>query len=191
MNLKRIIMVLIVACCIEIFGINFFHILNVFDNSVEKNIEYTLQDMQKVNWSQGVPYLISKYDPNLIIENVNVFTKKIKLDISSNQEIPYIQVFYTNNENENFNEKLLVEYEQPVVGEIEISINQYVKDLRIDLGDEEGVILDNINVIINPTDFNFSISRVVAMILIYFLSIGLFYLQKNPEYNVNQLKEGK
>lgn len=191
MNPKRIIMVLIIACCVEVFGINFFNTLSLFDNSVEKNIEYTLQDMQMVNWSQENEHLISQYDPNLIVEDVDVFIKKIKLDISSNQEIPYIQVFYTNNENKNFNGELLVEYGQPVAGEVEITVNQYVKNLRIDLGDEEGIILDNIKVIINPINFNFSISRIIAMILIYLLSAGLFYLQKNPDYNINEGKGEK
>lgn len=191
MNPKRIIMVLIIACCVEVFGINFFNTLSLFDNSVEKNIEYTLQDMQTVNWSQENEHLISQYDPNLIVEDVDVFIKKIKLDISSNQEIPYIQVFYTNNENKNFNGELLVEYGQPVAGEVEITVNQYAKNLRIDLGDEEGIILDNIKVIINPINFNFSISRIIAMILIYLLSAGLFYLQKNPDYNINEGKGEK
>lgn len=191
MNPKRIIMVLIIVCCIEVFGINFFNTLSLVDISIEKNIEYTLQDVQTVNWDQENEYLISQYDPNLIIGDIDTFIKKIKLDINSNQEIPYIQVFYTNNENENFNGELLVEYSQPVVGEVEMTINQYVKDLRIDLGDEEGMILDDIKVIINPTSFNFSISRVIAMILIYFLFVGLFYLQKNPDYNINEGKGGR
>lgn len=108
-----------------------------------------------------------------------------------NQAVPYIQVFYTNNENENFNGELIIEYGQPVVGEVEIGINQYVKDLRIDLGDEEGIILDDIKMIINPINFNFSVSRIIAMISIYFLSAGLFYLQKNPDYNINEGKGGK
>lgn len=191
MNPKRIIGVLFIACCIEVFGINFSNILSLADNSVEKNREYSLQDMQAVNWKQEDGHLISQYDPNLIVEDVDTFIKKMKLKISSNQEIPYIQVFYTNNENENFNGELLVEYGQPVKEEVEISLDQHVNNLRIDLGDEEGMMLDDIKVVINPVNFNFSISRIVAMILIYVLSIGLFYLQKNPDYNINEGKGGR
>lgn len=190
MNPKRIIGVLIIACCIEVFGINFSNILSLADNSVEKNREYILKDMQAINWKQEDGHLTSQYDSNLIVEGVDTFIKKIKLEISSNQKVPYIQVFYTNDKNENFNGELLVEYGQPVIKEVEISLDQHVKNLRIDLGDEEGMMLDDIKLVINPVNFNFSISRIIAMILIYVLSIGLFYLQKNPDYNINEGKGG-
>ena len=65
-----------------------------------------------------------------------------------------------------------------------MSIKDYITDLRIDLGDEKGTILNDLSVIINPIEFRFSIAIVVAVLLIYVATRFLFYLQKSPNYGI-------
>lgn len=76
MKSKKIILALIITCCIEIFYFNFFPIVQLLDNNVEKNIEYRLKDMLLLNWNKENGYIISQKDPNLIIEHVNTYIKK-------------------------------------------------------------------------------------------------------------------
>lgn len=191
MKPKKIILALIISCCIELFVINFSNVVNVLDTTTEKNKVFTLDDMSLVNWNEENGYIISENDPNFIIKNVNTDIKKIKISANVNRVIPYIDIFYTNQEEEEYNGDLLIKYSNEIEKNVEIDINQYVKDLRIDLGDEEGMILEDIEVVINPIKVNISISRIIAMFLIYLSFVGLFYLQKNPDYNINEIKGEK
>jgi len=184
LKVKRILSIVIVALIIELLVFNFFNVIHLLDKGLEKNKEYTLEQMEIMNWERSGNDIISGLDPMIIVDDVATVVKEINIECEVNNVIPYIDVFYTNNTYDQFNGELLIHHKQPTNTTATIKINQYVKDLRIDLGDEAGLKLSNIKVIINPTKIDFSLSRVIAMILIYFASIGLFYLQKNPEYKI-------
>lgn len=65
-----------------------------------------------------------------------------------------------------------------------VEIGDTVRDLRIDLGDDAGTTLHSIKVTINPEEFQFSISVLVAVVIIYFCCKYLFGLQKAPDYGL-------
>lgn len=181
MNIKRFLLVIFFACIIEIGVINFTNILNLLGNN-SKNVVYDSNSMEKINWENNDGKLISNLDPNLIIKDVNTNVKKISIQVTSDKEIPYIDVFYTSNGEQVFNGDMLIRDSTPTKSIANINIDKLVKDLRIDLGDEPGLAISDVKVIINPAKIDFSISRVIAMIIIYYSTMGLLSLQKNPYY---------
>ena len=179
MNIRRLIFVIFFACIIELGVINFTNIIGLLSNE-NNNIVYDMSSIETNNYDVDDEGIVSKFDPMIIIKDINSNVKKFKIELNSNEEIPYIDIFYTNNDLPVFNEQLIVHYTNPVHNIAYIKLNKYVKDLRVDLGDNAGVRINNIKIIINPYKVDFSISRVIAMIMIYYTANTLLKLQKNP-----------
>lgn len=188
MNIKKMLLVIFIAFFIEIGIINFSNVVIFFDNTVNKNISYDINNMKIINWQKDSEKLISNSDPMLVVNNIDTNIKRIKIEVDVDKEIPYIDIFYTNSNNENFNGQKLVHFNKKVKEKTNIEVNQYVKDLRVDLGDDVGLVLRNIKIIINPTELDFSASRIIAIILIYYSTIALLSLQKAPYYKIKEEK---
>ena len=186
MSFKNFCFVLLVAIVLEIVFFNYTNIKLMLNQNIEKNISIMQEDIEYYNWERRGNLLVSKTDPILIIPNVNSKIKAIKLDMQLNKPIPYIVVFYTDKENEKFGENTMIIYNKNIQGNMLLPLDAEVNDLRIDLGDDEGVILSELKIIINPVTLNFSIYRVIAMLLIYLLSVLLFKLQRNPDYKLDK-----
>lgn len=152
------------------------------------NKEYKMSDMEFVNWLQKGKYFFSEQDPMIIISEVNCDIHQIEMKPVFEGTIPYIDVFFTSNDDETFNSENMkhyilddnVDWNDGLV----INLEQNVTSLRIDLGDASGLILKDIIVIVNPTEWHISISRIVAVLLIYIFSMLLFRLQESPNYDI-------
>ena len=94
-------------------------------------------------------------------------------------------MFYTNNEIKEINGELLIL--APEVGreKTSIKVKDYIGILRIDLGEEAKTQLRKIEITLNPANFQFSISRVVACLLIYLITKVLFIIQKIPDFELD------
>ncbi len=194
-NFKKSILVflcvVILSTLIEIIIFNFSYLNDKFIKKVkttycqEDNISY-------VNWQESTDtQKVSLVDSMIILNNLNTKISKVKIDVNLNEnvKVPYTDIFYTTQEIGQFNGDLVIHDKNKYDKSIEININKDVKDLRIDLGDQAGLILNDIKIIINPLDFHISISRIVTMIIIYYLSIFLFSLQRNPNYQLDNKEE--
>jgi len=162
---------------------NFSTIKLILNNNIPKNIVFFMNDFETVNWQKKDNKLITGADPMLLKSDINKYVNSILIDIETIPQIPYVQTFYTNEKYLNYGDKsiLITNSAQP----LNIRINDKINDLRIDLGDNENVTLINLRVILNPICWNFSFSILFAIILIYFTSKGLLFLQRSPTYKIN------
>lgn len=185
--LKKILIVIIFAFLIELIIFNYVEVKNELNSSVQKNIVYNIKDIKKVNWSVKNRKLISNLDPILELENLNTEVKNINIQLKGKNDIPYIDLFWTEEKNEVFNADKINRINTNIKGsfnqEIKIELNKQVEDLRIDLGDNPGLELDEIKIIINYSHIRLNYARIIAMLLIYVTSKFLFSLQQNPKYD--------
>lgn len=183
-NIVRIISVLAVAGILELLVFNFTEVSILMNRSIEKNIRYTLADMDKVNWKKNNDSIISDLDPMLILWGINKDVRTVKICVEASQPIESNTIFFTNSEVKYFSELGMV-IAKGGQGVFAVTVDKLVKDLRIDLVEDEGLVLHNITVIINPVEIQISFSRIITVISIYFGMVGLFRLQKSPNYQID------
>lgn len=182
--MKKIIILVVLTLIIEAGIFNFSYIVSKFDKKNEYNVSYNLQDMTSLNWSMNKNgNLVSDIDANLIIEDINLYVKNIAIRYTINKDIDELDFFYTDKGNQYFSGDNLKVFSNPDKLVL-FTLNKEIKDIRIDLGDEKGIVLSEINVIINPVQLNISISRIIAILLIYCTFSGLFALQRSPKFDV-------
>lgn len=186
MSFKKLIIVLVVALTLELGVFNFTNLSLLLNPNIEKNKKFTLADMEIVNWQSSDGKLISKADPILIIHNVNTEIRTVEVEAQLDKPLPRIAIFYTNDQNKNFNETTMKVYNENLIGDTLLTLNAQVQDIRLDLGEDAGLVLSNLDVTINPARISFSISRVIAILLIYLSAVGLFALQRNPNYHLDK-----
>lgn len=180
----KLIYVIMFAIFLEIVVFNYSYIRSMFDKNIEKNVSYTLKDMEKINWTESNNGIISQLDPMLIISDINTYVKDFELTLSMDKNPPFILCYYTKNNEDIFNDKMSVAVTNIFSDKNNIKVNSYINDLRLDIGDNAGLSLSNLSVIINPVKFDFNIARVITVILIYLIGAGLFFLQRSPIYDV-------
>lgn len=178
----KLFFITVFAIFLEIVIFNFPYVSGMLNGNIEKNISYNLEDIEKVNWRKVDNSLISEQDPMLTISNIDTYVKDFELSFSIDKKIPFIMIYYTQNEDDTFNDKMSIALTDNLRDKNEIKVNSFVKDLRVDLGDDAGVKLNSLDVVINPVKLNISISRIIAILLIYIVGIGLFYLQRSPNF---------
>lgn len=184
-NLVRFIVVLLVSIFLECFIFNFKYVESKFHSSRMYNVEYEQEEMIKINWRENNGILISNPDPQLIIEDVNTYVEEIEIMYSISDSIDNILLFYTNEDIKEITGELLIVSPSGETGKTIISVKDYVGILRIDLGESENIMIQDIRVVINPVSFHFSISRLIACFLIYYIAKGLFALQRAPDYGIS------
>ncbi len=176
--------IIIIAFILELGIFNFKYFVSKFDTSKQYNLEYTLKDMAKVNWDiEADGKLISGSDANLVIENIDTYINTLCIEYIVNKKLSDVSIFYTNDKEIYFNGDNIRTISSPD-NYLDISLKKQIKDLRIDLSDEKGILLNDINVIINPVSLRISFSRIIAIVLIYYSFISLFALQRSPTFDI-------
>lgn len=178
----KLIFITVFAIIMEIVLFNFPYVSGMLNRNMDKNILYNLENIEKTNWIKHDNELISKQDPMLVISDINTYVKNFELSFSIDKKIPFIMCYYTKNKEDIFNDKMSIALTNNINDKNKITVNSYVKNLRVDLGDDAGIILKNMSIVINPVKLNFNIARVITIILIYVISTCLFYLQKGPNF---------
>lgn len=181
----QLLLALIIGIILEIFVFNYSYVKSRIDASKVYNEIYTLDDMLTLNWDIGEKQLVSKTDPQLILESLNTVIDEIIIKYQVEGTVSDLVIFYTEAENQNFSEERMIQKLEPNNGENEVMIGKYVKNIRFDLGDASGVVLNGLEVIVNPIEFDFSVSRVVAVVLIFFITQKLFALQDPVDYEID------
>lgn len=183
--IMHFIFVTIIVICIELFVFNFNFFSFQLNKNIEKNIELTLNEAALVNWIKVNNEYISEPDPMIIYEDINVYVKSIKLYVKTKLAVNDITLFYTHDNVKEFNaDNMKVINTSQDNNMYIIKINENIRDLRIDLGDVADTELLEFDLIINPSELNFSIERCIMMICIYYGALGLFSLQKTQNYQL-------
>lgn len=187
MKLKKMLLVIIIPLLLEICVFNFTYMINKLDKTLDKDIMYSIEDLDKTNWKIKNDIFISKIDPILELDKIDLEIKNMDIILLGKGNLPYIDIFYTKIQNESFSGDNLDRITTNISGnfnnKINIKLNKFVSKLRVDLADEQGLELKEITIIINPSKIKISYARLIAMWLIYLTAKFLFSLQKNPKYD--------
>ena len=144
----------------------------------------TLDDFDKSNWVENEDGTITSLpDPILVTYDLNMYIDNIEIHADTAAGVIYgVSLFYSNDDVQYFSEDGMIRNDQVFVDTLSMKIDHQVRDLRIDLGEEQGLVLNDVYFVINPDGRSFSISRFVAVFIIVFATYGLFTLQSRPKY---------
>ncbi|MGX8127564.1 hypothetical protein ACWTV9_14940 [Clostridioides difficile] len=181
---KKICFVFCISILVEIFIINFYNINLILNKNIEKNVSISKNQMEFINWKKLDDFFISEADPQIVISNIGTYIKYLDLDVSTENKISEVHLYYTENKNEYFNGEKMISVDSISNGRNRIKLDKSVDSIRVDLGESPGTKVKSIYVLVNKPGMNFSISRIVAMMIIYLGFVGLALLQKNPDYKI-------
>lgn len=182
--LKRGIIGMLIGILLELFVFNSGYFLSLLDYESDV-IVLPQEQFTAVNWDVHGELLISETDPQLILEGVNRYVQKITIYCDVQPSAEGITVFYTNGENPVACEKTM-RTARLVDGRASMTIRDTIGGLRVDVGESAGAEMYSFQVVLNERYFHFSISHVIAVILIALLGTFLFNIQKMPDYHLEE-----
>jgi len=185
-GMLRFCVVALAAVAIELVFFQGLNIVKLLWPGYQANILLSLDDFEIANWVRREDgTLESGLDPILVTGRLDARVDVIEVTALASKQIPYIDIFYINEEHPQYGE-LHLHNELKDGNSSVFTLDDDVDNLRIDLGDDAGVILRELTVRINPVEFRPSLSRIIAVILIYWSGVFLFSLQKMPDYHLNE-----
>jgi hypothetical protein len=153
-------------------------------SGIPTNCIFHLSDFEQFGWSRVNNTLVSNGGQNLILRNVDKIVRSITVQSDIKPVPSYVLLFYTTEAGEAFsNSKSILIDEKEA-----LTTNIAVHDLRLDLGNETGLSLSKLTLVINQCIFKISLSRVIAIILIFYISRFLYSLQNTPAYKLDLKK---
>ncbi len=175
---KKIIIVFLAAIVFEFGWCQRSAWLLMLNKNTPKDIYYELSEMEFVNWEKTANGYISLDDPIIYIPTnpLFLFNVEFRADVSPK---PASSVLYYTDKNG------AVKTEESSIhnGLLKYSIGKPVSAvLRVDIGEHAGLVLNNAEAIINSTTVRPSVSRIIAVILIYMSGSLLFRIQRMPDY---------
>ncbi len=187
----RIIVSVFISILIEVFFFNFSvwsaQIRGITPMIIEK------EQFSYLNWDETSGQLVSLPDPIVYIEGMDVNVRAMTLELDAEPMPQTCTIFYTTQQGETFSgEKMLIQELDPKTGrsDVRLPTKDPVFAIRIDPGEDAGIILNNVSIHINEFLWNISLSRIIAMLVIYWGVVGLMKLQKSPDYGIDT-KQGE
>lgn len=180
-GLKTIMIGLMVGILLELFVFNFSFFRKLPVMGVQENISIAAEEMEFINWVQEGSVYISGLDPIIAIFAVDRRIEDFELVLDISEETIPLSVFYTSEEGEVFcAEKMITQSASN--GKNTIDMGMYVHDLRIDLGEMDHLTLQSIDLVLAGNQLQFSVSRVILVLVIMIMEKLLFSLQRSPDY---------
>lgn len=189
LRLRTFLVVFTVAILVELCFLNGSALLKLASGDPLTNSTYTLEDFLPANWMEIDNGLRSMEDPILVIPNLEGKVDSIQIEVKASPDIPYIDLFYTDETSEEFNGNMYIHCDTVSDGKTDISVGQYVKNLRVDLGDAPGTELYSLTMVVNPAEMNISLFRVGTVLALYYIAVFLFSLQRPAEYRMAEVSD--
>lgn len=186
---KRIAIILVGALLLELFYFNAAYFYNTLQGERPYNVVFSLTDLEVLNWEKISSGLRSQPDPILFRQEINMDVTTVEIEARTNQPIPYVFVFYTNEVYPEFCEQTMVLADDKGEGVFIAQLPGQIQNIRVDLGDDPGLELYDLTLCLNPLRFKFSVARFVAMLVICFGFWGLTRLQSSPEYILKKTED--
>lgn len=185
--LKRTVVICLIAALLEIFYFNFSTVQMMTGEQEEKNLIYHESDFSFVDWEQqGDTFISTSIDPQILIGLDGMKINSVLLQADTIPEIDSYQFYYTNEHGE----VAVVNGSRIKNGAIMFYVNDWSANwIRIDIGDTPGIQLGGFTVTVNPVQWHISLSRIIAVVLIYLLGSLLFRIQRMPDYGITPGKE--
>ena len=188
----KIILKLLLSCLIAVvIEMGYFN-FDVIQSQMRDDQSLVLgeQDLQYKNWDDMQNMHISLSDPMIYADKLDILAYKINFEFDAEPEVEQCTFFYTNMTNEAFSaEKMMIVPVNDGKVNILLENGQMLSAIRIDLGEDAGTILHHIEVRINDISWHISVSRIIAMLAVYWGTLGLMRLQHSPDYGVGNGKK--
>ena len=148
------------------------------DRDAPRNDQYELADMVLLNWRETDGEYISEADPIIYIPTDPMYLNELEIHFVTEPVCENCLFYYTAESGEVRAESFIADR-----GSARIMIGQNVGPiLRVDLGEDAGTKLKSVSAVINPAQMHISISRMIAVVLIYVCGSLLFRIQRMPDY---------
>lgn len=182
---KKIAVPMLAAVLIEVVFFNFVSLFGLF-KGVEP-IEFTADDLSFVNWTEVDNGFVSQSDPMIILENLSIMADTFTICLKGEPQPGSYTIFYTEGA-EKFSEKNMI-ITSNMTGKDTFPLGRRITAIRVDPGEEAGLMLHNVTFIFNNPCWDISLSRIVAMLMVWWGTKFLMSLQRAPDYGVTQKKE--
>lgn len=183
-SLAAFLAVTLVAFALELFVFNFQSFREMASSAAVKDCTLTLEDFDKLNWTEQQDGYVSEADPILVYAGLNSRIDRLTLSFTAEGAVPYVDLFYTDENTSSFSGDRMTRVPLSDGNSCTVTLNATANDLRIDLGDDPGLRLQALTVTINSTQIHLSAARIIAVIVIFFLGRFLFSLQREPDYGL-------
>lgn len=175
----KVLLSLCVAILLEIAVFNFNVWQSRFASDQLKPTEYTVEDLTFVNWRLDGDGYVSDADPQLFVPTSSMRINSVSVEILSEPEMTECMLYFSNPDG-----TVIAQENTDIRGSTTFRIGKNVgPTLRIDPGEKAGLRLSDVRIIVNPTPhLHISISRIIAVVLIYVCGSLLFRIQRMPDY---------
>lgn len=178
--LKKIAGPVLAAVLIEVALFNFAPLVSLFKGT--KPMEFSAGDLSFMNWTETEDGWISQADPMIMLENLSVMADTFTIRLTAQPQPDSYTIFYTEGV-ETFSEKNMI-ITTDMTGNDTFPLGQRISAIRVDPGEEAGIVLQDVTFIFNNPSWDISISRIVAMLVIWWGTKFLMSLQKAPDYGL-------
>lgn len=178
---KRLLIVFILAVSIEaiLFQMPYW---SMRWNNIPINVVYSMEDFEAEGWEKTEAGLVSQGGQHFFLRGIDTEIKTIDVSAQISPTPDYILLFYTTEDGELFSDSKCV----LCSNESQTKLDQHVRDIRLDFSNVPGLELENFSIVINRAAFNFSWSRVIAILMIYLTAKVLFYIQRPMNYQIDE-----
>lgn len=181
MNIKKVLKVLLLAVVLEVLWFNRDPLLMRILPGIERDIVYSLDDVALINYTENeFGEAISILDPQVHLPPVDSMVYRMEIGYQTSPAQIGCTVYYTNPDGEVLSRNGLFNRRGFISMDVDAAPGTV---LRLDIGELEGIVLTELNVTLNPTALHISMSRIIAVLLIYISGVLLFGLQKMPDYS--------
>lgn len=182
--LFQVIIVFVLGLLIEFFWFNLDYFL-LRQKDIPKNIEFNMQNAELYNWQKTDTGYVSQPDPMIILNGINCFVDNIRIDITPDLDISNGTIFFTNDNIEVFGiEEGIININSSLKNNKDFKIDEFIRDLRVDIGESEGTQVVDVNITINYNKLDFRFTRVIIIVLIYVVGYFLLTLQRPRKYDI-------
>ena len=170
------------AVLIEVAVFNFSACRQIIRGTSQ--LELKTEQLSFQNWEKSeTGGYISLPDPMIYVDGLQMMVDTIAIRTDMEPLPLQYTLFYTTERNESFSgEKMM--FLGPVTGDDQFDLAMKVTAIRIDPGEEAGTALHKITFSLNEVCWDVSVSRIVAMLVIWWGTTGLMALQKPTDYGI-------
>lgn len=183
--LKKVLVSLLVAVLIEVVFFNSAPLVNLFKGV--KPMEFSADKLSFVNWSKTDTGFVSQPDPMIILENLSIVADTFTVRLTAEPQPSSYTIFYTRGAETFSGNNMIITSD--MTGDDTFPLGQRISAIRIDPGEEAGLVLHDVTFVFNNLSWDISLSRIVVMLVIWWGTKFLMSLQKAPNYGVEQKAE--
>ncbi len=185
----RLALVCVLAIAIEFLVLNFAQTRDRLTQRYLEDVVYTAAEVELVNWQQDGDKLISQSDPQIILPEIDRYVNSLEIIFDTQVPINTVMVFYTDAQTPDFTGDAMIACPGEINGKCQITLQRNVNRLRIDIGDAEQQVIENLQIVQTHGNYRpYSLARIMSVILVYICGCFLMRLQKMPDYGLE--KEG-